>query len=94
MPIRNMEGTIKTGIIVGMDAATGNREDKNMKVNEGTIDRTVRIIAGLVLISLVFIGPQTAWGWIGLLPLATGLAGRCPAYSLFGINTCSMKKSG
>lgn len=77
-----------------MDAATGNREDKNMKVNEGTIDRTVRIIAGLVLISLVFIGPQTAWGWIGLLPLATGLAGRCPAYSLFGINTCSMKKPG
>jgi len=61
--------------------------------NEGTIDRAIRIIAGLVLISLVFIGPQTAWGWIGLLPLATGLAGRCPAYSLFGINTCSMKKA-
>lgn len=64
-----------------------------MKVNEGTIDRAIRIIAGLVLISLVFIGPQTAWGWIGLLPLATGLAGRCPAYSLFGINTCSIKKA-
>ena len=64
-----------------------------MKINEGSIDRIVRIVAGLVLISLVFIGPQTPWGWIGVVPLATGLIGWCPAYTLFGINTCSMKKS-
>ena len=64
-----------------------------MKINEGSIDRIVRIVAGLVLISLVFIGPQTPWGWIGAVPLATGLIGWCPAYTLFGINTCSMKKS-
>ncbi|NBC23187.1 MAG: DUF2892 domain-containing protein [Gammaproteobacteria bacterium] len=56
--------------------------------NEGTIDRVVRVTAGLVLLSLVFIGPQTPWGWIGLVPLATGLIGWCPAYSLFGIRTC------
>ena len=67
-------------------------EDRIMKVNEGSIDRVVRIVAGLVLISLVFIGPQSPWGWIGILPLATGLIGWCPAYTLFGIDTCKMKK--
>jgi len=64
-----------------------------MKINEGSIDRIVRIVAGLVLISLVFIGPQSPWGWIGLVPLATGLIGWCPAYTLFGIDTCKMKKA-
>lgn len=62
-----------------------------MSRNEGTIDRALRIIAGLVLISLVFIGPQTAWGWVGLVPLLTGLVGICPLYSLLGINTCALK---
>jgi hypothetical protein len=65
-----------------------------MKVNEGTIDRGIRIVAGLALVSLVFIGPQTPWGWIGLVPLATGLSGRCLAYTFLGINTCGTKKSG
>ena len=64
-----------------------------MKLNEGSIDRTLRIVVGLVLISLVFIGPQSPWGWIGLVPLATGLIGWCPAYTLFGIDTCKMKKA-
>lgn len=59
--------------------------------NEGTIDRVLRVIAGLVLLSLVFIGPQTMWGLIGIVPLATGLIGFCPLYSIFGINTCPMK---
>jgi len=67
--------------------------EQAMKINEGSIDRIIRIVAGLVLISLVFIGPQSPWGWIGVVPLATGLIGWCPAYTLFGINTCSMKKS-
>ncbi|PWK59941.1 YgaP family membrane protein [Roseicyclus mahoneyensis] len=62
-----------------------------MPRNEGTIDRALRIIAGLVLISLVFIGPQTAWGWVGIVPLATGLVGFCPLYRLLGINTCALK---
>ena len=64
-----------------------------MKVNEGTIDRTIRIIAGLVLISLVFIGPQTPWGWIGVVPLGTALLGYCPLYSLLGIKTCPAQKA-
>ena len=63
-----------------------------MTINEGTVDRVVRVVAGLVILSLAFIGPKTAWGYIGLLPIATGLVGYCPAYSLFGINTCAAKK--
>jgi len=56
--------------------------------NEGNVDRILRVIAGIVLISLVFVGPQTVWGWIGLVPLVTGLVGTCPLYSALGINTC------
>jgi hypothetical protein len=56
-------------------------------MNEGMIDRVVRVIVGIALISIVFIGPQTPWGWIGIVPLATGLIGWCPAYSLFGLRT-------
>jgi hypothetical protein len=62
-----------------------------MSRNEGTIDRALRIIAGLAILSLVFIGPQTPWGWIGLVPLITGLVGFCPLYRVLGINTCSVK---
>ena len=58
-----------------------------MTINEGGIDRALRIIVGLVLISLALFGPQTAWGWIGLVPLITGIVGWCPAYSAFGIKT-------
>lgn len=62
-----------------------------LKVNEGTIDRALRIIVGLVLISMVFTGLNTAWGWVGLVPLITGLVGSCPVYSILGLNT--LKKS-
>ena len=62
-----------------------------MTVNEGKLDRAVRIVLGLALIAMVFIGPQTLWGWIGAVPLLTGLVGYCPLYSIFGINTCAMK---
>lgn len=60
--------------------------------NEGKIDRTLRVLLGAILISLVFVGPQTAWGWLGLVPLVTGLIGTCPVYSLFGINTCGISR--
>lgn len=59
--------------------------------NEGTVDRVLRIIAGAALLSLVFVGPQTAWGWVGIVPLATGIIGNCPVYSILGINTCGLK---
>jgi hypothetical protein len=64
-----------------------------MKINEGTIDRALRVIAGLVLIGLAATGTVGVWGWIGVLPLVTGIVGFCPAYAIFGMNTCPMKKS-
>ncbi|WP_417580385.1 DUF2892 domain-containing protein [Nitrincola sp.] len=63
-----------------------------MKVNVGSIDKIVRIAVGILLLVLAVMGMGTPWTWIGIVPLITGLAGRCPAYSLFGINTCGMKK--
>lgn len=62
-----------------------------MTSNVGGIDRGLRIIVGLILIALVFVGPKTNWGWLGIVPLATGLLGWCPPYAIFGINTCSVK---
>ena len=62
-----------------------------MKQNVGSIDRTLRVIVGLGLISMVFIGPQSVWGWVGIVPLATGLIGWCPPYALLGINSCGIK---
>ncbi|AWJ90773.1 DUF2892 domain-containing protein [Azospirillum baldaniorum] len=63
-----------------------------MPINVGTIDRALRAIVGLVLIALVFVGPQTPWGWIGLVPLLTAVVGFCPAYTLFGVRSCPIKK--
>jgi hypothetical protein len=60
--------------------------------NEGTVDRVLRVIAGAALVSLVFVGPETPWGWIGVVPLVTGLIGNCPVYSLLGISTCPVKR--
>jgi Protein of unknown function (DUF2892) len=56
--------------------------------NVGNFDRLVRICIGVVLIAMVFVGPKSPWGWIGLVPLLTGLVRWCPAYLPFGINTC------
>lgn len=63
-----------------------------MTRNQGNLDRTLRVIVGLALLSLVFIGPQSPFGWLGLVPLLTGLVGTCPIYSLLGVNTCGLKK--
>ena len=61
------------------------------KVNEGTADRAVRALIGIGLLAIVFVGPKTPWGWLGIVPLATSLMGWCPAYTLLGINTCGIK---
>lgn len=67
---------------------------KLLPQNMGVADRALRILAGLGLLSLVFVGPQTIWGWIGVIPLVTGLAGTCPLYTVFGFSTCArVKKS-
>jgi hypothetical protein len=59
-----------------------------VKANIGGIDRILRIVVGLVLIGLVFVGPQVVWGWVGVVPLLTGLFKFCPFYPLLGWNTC------
>jgi hypothetical protein len=61
------------------------------KTNVGGIDRIARIVAGLVLIALAVTGTIGAWGWIGVVLLATGLLSTCPLYSIIGLNTCPTK---
>lgn len=58
-----------------------------LKTNVGSSDRILRIILGLGLLALVFVGPKTLWGWVGLVPLLTGLMSTCPLYSLLGWNS-------
>ena len=59
-----------------------------MKKNVGSIERIIRTVAGLGILSLAFVGPQTAWAYLGIIPLITGLTGFCPPYALLGIKTC------
>jgi len=66
--------------------------EKVFPKNEHTVERVLRVLVGIGLLGLVFFGPKTAWGWIGVLLLVTGLVGSCPAYTLFGISTC--RRSG
>jgi len=63
-----------------------------MTQNVGGMDRVLRILIGLVLLGLAATGTVGWWGWLGLVPLATGLLGWCPPYQLLGFNTCSLKK--
>ena len=62
-----------------------------MLANGGSIDRVLRFVVGLAILSLVFVGPQTPWGWLGLIPLLTAVVGYCPAYSILGVSTCAAK---
>lgn len=64
-----------------------------MTSNEGSLDRALRVTAGLILITLAATGTVGAWGYIGLIPLVTGAIGLCPLYSLLGINTCPAPQS-
>ena len=63
-----------------------------MKLNVGGIDRILRRVVGIVLIALTLMGTIGVWGWIGIVPLVTGLFKFCPLYSIIGMNTCPMKK--
>ncbi len=64
-----------------------------MTKNEGVIDRVIRVVFGLALLSLVVVGPQSMLGLVGIVPLLTGLVGFCPLYKLVGLNTCPLNKS-
>jgi hypothetical protein len=74
-----------------------NQESVMFKTNEGTVDRALRVIVGLGLLLWFFMGQgEGFWHYaklIGIVPLATGLMGSCPVYSILGINTCAMKKA-
>ena len=61
--------------------------------NEHSVERIARVILGLVLLSLVFIGPKTLWGLTGLILVATGLMGSCPLYTVFGFSTCKVRQT-
>ena len=60
--------------------------------NAGTLDRTIRIVLGLSLLALAFFGPKTAIGYVGIVPLLTGLVGFCPLYRLVGLSTCPVPR--
>lgn len=60
-----------------------------MKANAGGLDRALRVLVGLALVAMAVMGMIGAWGYIGVVPVLTGLMGFCPAYTLLGINTCS-----
>ncbi|MFN3891422.1 MAG: DUF2892 domain-containing protein [Beijerinckiaceae bacterium] len=62
-----------------------------MTQNVGNLDRILRIVVGLGLLSIIFVGPKTWWGLVGIIPLATALMRNCPAYSILGVNTCEKK---
>ena len=64
---------------------------KLLPSNEHPLERVLRVILGLGLLSVAFIGPKTPWGYLGFVPLATGLLGSCPLYTLLGLSTCSVK---
>jgi len=66
-----------------------------LPTNEHPIDRVLRIVVGVILVSFAVVGPRAAWGYIGLLPILTGVVGMCPIYSLFGVDTCRLaRKAG
>ncbi|MBU0603021.1 MAG: DUF2892 domain-containing protein [Gammaproteobacteria bacterium] len=65
-----------------------------MKSNVGSIDKILRIIVGIALIALAATGKIGVWGYIGVIPLLTGLFNFCPAYSILGVNTCKVKQHG
>ncbi len=62
-----------------------------MKKNEGNVDRLMRVLLGLGIVSAAFWGPQSSWAYLGLIPIATGLVGFCPLYVVLGLNTCPFK---
>ncbi len=64
-----------------------------MQKNIHPVERVIRVVVGLVLTTLAFLGPANPWFLLGIIPVLTGLTGWCPPYQLLGINTCKLKKT-
>ena len=62
-----------------------------LPTNEHPVERALRVIVGLGVLALAFVGPKSPWGFLGVVPLATGLLGSCPLYTVFGFSTCPLK---
>jgi len=67
--------------------------EKLLPRNVHNIERVVRVLVGIGILSLAFIGPETCWGYLGIIPITTGLIGTCPLYTVFGFSTCPKKKA-
>jgi hypothetical protein len=63
-----------------------------MKLNQGAVDRVLRVLVGIAILSLAFVGPKTPWAYLGIVPLLTGIVGFCPLYAILGINTCGVSR--
>ena len=66
--------------------------NKLLPRNEHILDRAVRVVLGLALLAVAFVGPRTPWGYLGIVPLLTGILGSCPLYTLLGIGTCPIDR--
>lgn len=64
-----------------------------LAMNEHPVERVARVALGVGLLAMAFVGPKTPWGFLGIVPILTGLSGRCPLYTVLGINTCPAKSS-
>lgn len=62
-----------------------------LQVTEHPVERVLRVLVGLGVVSLAFVGPKTPWAWLGLIPILTGATGLCPLYTVLGISTCPRK---
>ncbi len=67
--------------------------DKLFPRNTHNIERVIRVLVGIGILSLAFVGPETPWGFVGIVPIVTGLIGTCPLYTVFGFSTCPVKKA-
>jgi hypothetical protein len=84
--------TDKPTVCAYPDRSSNLIQGEKMKLNVGGIDRILRIVVGLALIGATLAGMLPVWGWIGVVPLLTGIFKFCPAYMLLGMNTCPMEK--
>jgi len=84
---------INADALRGRSTVNSLKRTRAMKINEGAPDRILRVVVGLAILSLAFVGPQTPWAYLGLVPLLTGLVGFCPAYALLGLSTCKAPRA-